>query len=91
MLDGVQRLVDAETKAHAEAAEREWEKTARRYRVRAFSTTPGIQLVPTALGIELRARYITRAFKRHETRRGLYQAVVELMHGKRPPEAEAAK
>ncbi len=91
VLDGVQRLVDAETKAHAEAAEREWEKTARRYRVRAFSTTPGIQLVPTALGIELRARYITRAFKRHETRRGLYQAVVELMHGKRPPEAEAAK
>lgn len=91
VLEGVQRLVDAETKAHAEVAEREWEKTARRYRVRAFSTTPGIQLVPTALGIELRARYITRAFKRHETRRGLYQAVVELMHGKRPPEAEAAK
>jgi len=87
ILAGVQSLVEAETRANAEVAEKEWTKATRRYRVRAFSTTPGIQLVPTALGIELRARYITHAFKRHETRRDLYQAVVELMHGKR---AEAA-
>jgi hypothetical protein len=28
-------------------------------------------------------RYITRAYERHETRKRLYEAVVELMHGKR--------
>lgn len=82
ILKGVQHLVDEETKANAEIAELEWRKATVRYRVRAFSTTPGIQVVPTALGIEIRARYITRAFQRHETRRGLYKAVVELMHGK---------
>jgi len=82
ILKGVQHLVDEETKANAEVAEQEWRKATTRYRVRAFSTTPGIQVVPTALGIEIRARYITRAFQRHETRRGLYKAVVELMHGK---------
>lgn len=82
ILKGVQHLVEEETKANAEVAEQEWRKATTRYRVRAFSTTPGIQVVPTALGIEIRARYITRAFQRHETRRGLYKAVVELMHGK---------
>jgi len=82
ILKGVQHLVDEETKANAEVAEQEWRKATTRYRVRAFSTTPGIQVVPTAFGIEIRARYITRAFQRHETRRGLYKAVVELMHGK---------
>lgn len=82
ILQGVQHLVDEETKANAEVAEKEWRKATSRYRVRAFSTTPGIQVVPTALGIEIRARYITRAFQRHETRRDLYKAVVELMHGK---------
>ena len=89
ILKGVQHLVDEETRANAEVAEQEWRKATTRYRVRAFSTTPGIQVVPTALGIEIRARYITRAFQRHETRRGLYKAVVELMHGKQ--EETAAK
>lgn len=82
ILEGVQKLVEAETQANAEVAEKEWRETTSRYRVRAFSTTPGIQVVPTAMGMEIRARYITRAFQRHETRRSLYRAVVELMHGK---------
>lgn len=87
VLEGVQKLVEAETQANAEVAEKEWRETTSRYRVRAFSTTPGIQVVPTAMGMEIRARYITRAFQRHETRRSLYQAVVELMHGKHEKEA----
>jgi len=90
ILEGVQHLVDEETKANAEVAEQEWRKVTTRYRVRAFSTTPGIQVVPTAQGIEIRARYITRAFQRHETRRGLYKAVVELMHGKQEESAPVA-
>jgi small-conductance mechanosensitive channel len=88
ILEGVQKLVEAETRANADLAEQEWRKTTSRYRVRAFSTTPGIQVVPTAQGVEIHARYITRAFQRHETRRNLYQAVIELMHGKpvEPPQ-----
>ncbi len=88
ILEGVQKLVEAETHANADIAEKEWSQVTKRYRVRAFSTTPGIQLVPTSNGIELRARYITRAFQRHETRRDLYRAVVELMHGKRVQNAK---
>jgi len=29
------------------------------------------------------ARYITRAYERHETRKRVYAAVLDLMHGKR--------
>jgi RNase P protein component len=34
-------------------------------------------------------RYITRAHERHEARRRLYHAVLELMHGKRAADAPA--
>ena len=44
---------------------------------------PGINVQPTAAGIEVRIRYITRAYERHEARKRLYEAVVEMLHGKR--------
>jgi small-conductance mechanosensitive channel len=89
VIDGVQRLVEKETEANAKAAESEWRSTASRYRVQAFSATPGIHVVPTGNGIEVAVRYLTRAHERHESRRRLYQAVLELMHGKRGAEAPA--
>ena len=88
VIDGIQKLVERETEANAKLAEQEWQKAARTYRVKAFSAVPGLQVVPTNAGIEIRVRYITRAHERHETRRNLNQAMLELMHGKRP-EAEA--
>jgi small-conductance mechanosensitive channel len=89
VIDGVQRLVEKETEANAKAAESEWRSTASRYRVQAFSATPGIHVVPTGNGIEVAVRYLTRAHERHESRRRLYQAVLELMHGKRGAESPA--
>ncbi len=83
VIDGVQRLVEKQTEANAKLAEAEWQQTAARYRVKAFSVVPGVQVVPGANGMEVRARYITRAFERHETRLRLNQAVVELLHGPR--------
>lgn len=83
VIDGVQKLVEQQTEVNARLAEQEWQRTAGRYRVKAFSTAPGLNVVPSVNGIEVRARYITRAFERHETRLRLNQAVVELMHGPR--------
>lgn len=90
IIDGVQRLVEQETEANAKLAESEWRKATSRYRVEAFSAVPGIHVMPTGNGIEVAVRYITRAHERHETRRRLYQAVVELMHGKRTAQAQPA-
>ena len=83
VLDGIQKRVEEETRANADEAEEEWRRSTSSYRVKAFSAVPGIQVVPTATGTEIRIRYITRAFQRHEARKSLYQAVIELMHGKR--------
>jgi len=83
VIDGIQKLVEKETKANASKAEAEWQEATARYRAKTLSATPGINVVPTGSGIEIHVRYITRAYERHETRKRLYEAVVELMHGKR--------
>ncbi|MBI1753384.1 MAG: mechanosensitive ion channel [Acidobacteria bacterium] len=82
-IDGVQRLVEQQTEANAKIAEAEWQQTAARYKVKAFSAVPGVQVIPGGSGMEIRARYLTRAFERHETRLRMNQAVLELMHGPR--------
>ena len=87
ILDGVQKLVEHDTQANAQLAEQEWRTTTSRYRVRTFSAVPGVSVVPTAAGVELDVRYITRAYERHATRRRLNHAVVDLMHGKRSERA----
>jgi len=83
VVDGLQKLVAKDTEANAHAAEEEWQHTTTRYHVQAFSATPAISLRPTGSGVEVRVRYITRAYERHETRKRLYEAIVELMQGKR--------
>lgn len=83
VIDGVQRLVERQTEANARLAEEEWRQAAARYRVKAFSTAPGLNVVSTANGVEIRARYITTVSERHAVRLQLNQAVVELMHGPR--------
>lgn len=90
-IDGLQKLVAKETEANAKKAETEWSTMTSRYKVKGFSAEPAISVRPTGSGVEVRIRYITRASERHETRKKLYEAVVELMHGKRETQAVVAK
>jgi small-conductance mechanosensitive channel len=83
IIDGIQKLVEKETGANASKAEAEWQAATTRYRVKALSATPGINVVPTGSGIEVHVRYITRVYERHEVRKRMYEAVVEMMHGRR--------
>jgi small-conductance mechanosensitive channel len=84
VIDGVQQLVAQQNEANARQAEQEWHRANSRYKVQAFATTTqGLNIVHTAGGIEIRARYITRAGEAHETRQRLNQGVVALMHGPR--------
>jgi small-conductance mechanosensitive channel len=83
IVDGIQKLVEQETSQYASKAEAEWQQTTTRYRAKTLSATPGINVQPTAAGIEVRVRYITRAYERHEARKRLYESVVGLMHGRR--------
>jgi small-conductance mechanosensitive channel len=83
IVDGLQKLVEKETHDNARKAEAEWQEATAKYRVQALSALPGINVRPAGGGIEVEIRYITRANERHETRKRLYEAVVEMMHGKR--------
>jgi small-conductance mechanosensitive channel len=89
-IDSLQKLVGKETEANAKKAESEWESTTAHYKVKGFSAEPAISVRPTGSSVEVRIRYITRASERHETRRRLYDAVVELMRGKREVSGEKA-
>lgn len=90
LLAHIQNLVTGATEANAAEAEKEWRHTTRRYRVKAFTATPGVQIFTTSQGLEIRARYLTRANERHETRRQLNESVVELLHGKREEPSPAS-
>ncbi len=83
LIDGLQQMVAKETEESAHKAEEEWSHTTTRYRVQSISAAPAINVRPSGSGVELSIRYITRAYERHETRKRVYAAVLELMHGKR--------
>ena len=83
IIDGLQKLVEKETAANTSKAEAEWQQATSGYRVKTLSAMPGINVVPTGSGIEVHVRYITRVYERYQTRKRLYEAVVELLHGKR--------
>jgi len=83
VIDGIQKIVDKETADNAGKAEAEWQQATAKYHVQTLSARPGINVVPTGGGIEVHVRYITRAYERHQARKRMYEAVVEMMHGKR--------
>jgi len=83
VIDKLQKLVVKDTEANSLKAEEEWQHSDTRYHVQGFSAEPAISVRPTGSGVEVRVRYITRAYERHETRKRLNEAIVELMHGKR--------
>jgi small-conductance mechanosensitive channel len=89
-VDNILQMVTKETEKNARLAEQEWERVTHRYGVKSFSAAPSISMRPASLGVEIVVRYITRAQERYEVRSHLYQTVVEILHLKKTPPAEAA-
>ena len=85
VIDGIHKLIAKETQADARMAEQEWQASTGRYRLKSFSAEPAINLRPTAGGVQVHVRYITRAHERYATRTRLYHSMVELMHRKHVP------
>jgi small-conductance mechanosensitive channel len=81
-IEAIRALVEKATQANAALAQQEWAQSSRGGRTPKVSAQPSVSMVPTGDGIEVKVRYLTRAFERHETQRTLNQALVELMHGK---------
>jgi small-conductance mechanosensitive channel len=84
LLEAVRQRVEQATSANAALAETEWRKSVKARRAQAFSARAGVDLVPVAGALEIRIRYITRAYERHDVRRELNQALVELTRSEAP-------
>ena len=86
VIEEIQKLVEKETANNAQKAEQEWQHSTSHYRVQSVSAKPAINLRPTGSGVEVHLRYITNANERYAMRAHLYQALVQLLHGKQPKE-----
>jgi small-conductance mechanosensitive channel len=82
----IREAVEKETSADAALAEQEWQRATHRYSALSISSRPTVDLQPSANGLQVVVRYITRAPQRYEVKSKLLEAVVDLVH-KRSVEA----
>jgi small-conductance mechanosensitive channel len=90
LLDRIQKTVVAETEKNADLAEQEWKRGAHGSSLSIFSATAVENLRPSASGIEVLVRYVTRASERFEVRNRLYQKLIELLRDPGQPGGPAA-
>jgi small-conductance mechanosensitive channel/BMFP domain-containing protein YqiC len=89
VLERIQSAVVAETEKNADLAEKEWKRGAHGSSLSRFSATAVENLRPSASGIDVLVRYVTRASERFELRNRLYQKLLEVLRDPGPhPDAK---
>ena len=78
-LEEINRVLQKATADSAHLAEQEWRAVSLRYGVTHFSPESSAQLRPTAAGMEIVIRYITRAYSRTTDREQLDQLIVDAL------------
>jgi len=81
----VEEVARRETQESARLAEEEWKRSARVAGLTRLGAAPIVTLRPSAAGIELQVRYVTRASGRFEVRDRLYREVIQLLRKKGKP------
>ena len=87
--EALQKIAAEETAANSKLAETEWNRLTPSSENRALSAAPSLSVRPTASGVNIVLRYLTRANERHEVRARLYHAAVDLLRKKQVPEPVA--
>jgi small-conductance mechanosensitive channel len=90
LLDRIQKAVVAETEKSADLAEQEWKRGAHGGSLSNFSATAVENLRPSASGIDVLVRYVTRASERFEVRNRLYQKLIEILRDAEQPGGQSA-
>jgi len=80
MVDEIHKGVTEETEKDVRMAEAEWKHSSRQDGLRQFSAAPSVSLRPSAAGVDLVVRYVTRASERFEMRNRLYKRVMDVFH-----------
>ncbi len=76
----IREIVERGTQADASEAEKDWERVTQQYGTRPFSAKPVAELRPSATGMDVIVRYITRAPQRYQVKSQLFEPIVELLH-----------
>jgi small-conductance mechanosensitive channel len=76
----IREHVERATEEDAKAAQAEWDRVTRQYSNPPFSAKPAVDLRPSAGGLDVSVRYITRAPNRYEVKSRLLAGIVELVH-----------
>ena len=87
-IERVQKTVNKETAEDTQQAEAEWKHVSQRHGLSQFSAEPAVNMRPSATGMELVVRYVTRATGRFERKNTLYGCVLQALHAP-SPEAQA--
>jgi small-conductance mechanosensitive channel len=84
MIELIHAAVLKETEQDARLAEAEWKASPRHSGLTQFAADPAVEMRPSASGINIVVRYVTRASGRFELRNRLYERVIGLLN--KPPE-----
>jgi small-conductance mechanosensitive channel len=87
MVENIHKAVLDETEKDARVAEQEWKRGSRSDGLSQFTADATVNLRPTAGGIDILVRYVTRASDRAEMRNRLFQRVLNVL--RKPPESVA--
>jgi small-conductance mechanosensitive channel len=80
VLDRIQQVVAAETGKNSDLAEQEWKRGGHGSSLNLFSAAAVENLRPSASGIDVLVRYVTRASERFEMQNQLYQKLIQVLH-----------
>ena len=90
LAESIEAKAREETAENAGLAEKEWRRGAHGGRLSRLNAAATVNLRPTASGIEIQLRYVTRAPERSEMRGRLYRQVIGLLRESKNP-AEVAE
>lgn len=87
IVEAIQKEVDEATADTARLAEAEWRGSRRSPQLASLTAAPAVTLKPVAGGVEVTARYVTRASERAKLRTRLYHTVIGMLGGTTLPMA----
>jgi small-conductance mechanosensitive channel len=79
MVESIHKTVLQETKKDAHIAEQEWKRSSRSEGVGLVTADASVNLRPSATGVDVLVRYVTRASDRFEMRNRLFQRVLDVL------------
>jgi small-conductance mechanosensitive channel len=91
MIERIQEAALEETQEGARTAVKEWKRGTHSDNLSRFSSTPVVNLLPSASGFNIQVRYVTRASARFDTRNALYKRIFDLIQEQNGTELKEQK